>query len=156
MTEKQRIFVERVGAGDTPQAAAKMAGYSSHQQEGWRNLQSPVVQIALRQEMQRRLAVAAPLALKVLVDILESPKAQHRDKVAAAKTVLDRAGFIAPAATKPTNSDDKPLHEASTAELRERAERLARELAERATPVLEGVSVPVSPTDDDQVIDMLR
>lgn len=156
LTEKQRAFVRFVADGVAPRLASKLAGYEADMVDTARILESPRVQSAIREVVSRKLFTeGAPLAYKVLVEVLNSPKAQHRDKIAAAKTILDRAGFIAPAASKATNAEDKPLHEMTTAELRARAERLAQEISGRAVTVIEGDSTPVEEGEGPQLSDLL-
>lgn len=110
-------------------------------------MQDPAVQAAVHAEMRRRLATAAPVALTVLITIVRDEAANPRVRVDAAKAILDRAGFGPPKVA--AAGAEKALNEMTTGELRELADRLERELADRAKPVnaQDAVVEPVEPTD---------
>jgi hypothetical protein len=79
----------------------------------------------------------------------EGGKFGERVRVDAAKTLLDRAGYQAP--KQHEVGKEKAVEEMSTAELHAFIDRTEAELASRATDV----SVPVSPTLDSQLSDLL-
>lgn len=93
----------------------------------------------------------APAALDYLIRLVKDEKASERVRADAAKTLLDRAGMAAKAA-EGKELDDRALADMSKEELRAMMERAQRELAERATPVIDAT---VSAPDDSQASDIL-
>lgn len=77
---------------------------------------------------------AAPLALKYLVLLVKDDTASHRQRLEAAKTLLDRAGYPARAAS---GDGVKDLKELSTAELTEMLREIHSLKVQRSTPVIE-------------------
>lgn len=77
---------------------------------------------------------AAPLALKYLVLLVKDDTASHRQRLEAAKTLLDRAGYPARAAS---GDGVKDLKELSTAELTEMLQEIHSLKVQRSTPVIE-------------------
>lgn len=77
---------------------------------------------------------AAPLALKYLVTLVKDDTASHRQRLEAAKTLLDRAGYPARAAS---GDGVKDLKELSTAELTEMLQEIHTLKVMRSTKVIE-------------------
>jgi hypothetical protein len=73
-------------------------------------------------------------------------------RLGAAKTLLDRAGYIAPKAKDESVDRAKALNEMTTEELRAAADRLDAEIANRAKHVI-GASVASIETEDQSVLD---
>lgn len=99
---KQIKFIEEyILTGNATQSAIK-AGYSerSAAAQASRLLKNDKIQAALKerrsqieQELREQFIGDALTARKVMVKILNDPEASHKDKLTAAKDLLDRAGF---------------------------------------------------------------
>jgi len=117
----QGLFVVAyVANGGNATSAAKTAGYSLRTagKIGSKLVRNPHVQDAIRREQRRVLnGDLATKALGVLKAIMENEEAPAGARVDAAKTVLDRAGLIAPRLAV-TGDDDVPLTQLPIAELR--------------------------------------
>jgi phage terminase small subunit len=110
LTTKQIRFVEEyIRNGGNGKQAAISAGYSENTAESQasRMLRKVKVQNALKerrsqiqQELRDYFIGDALTARKVMVQILNDPEATHKDKLTAAKDLLDRAGF------KPTEKQE--------------------------------------------------
>lgn len=133
ITAQQQEFVRLVALGTPHDEAAVLAGYAPH--TGWSVMQSPAVRRVLHLAISEVLVTeGAPLAVKTLLEVVKNKEYSPRDRVAAARTILDRAGYTG----KSTSADspaDKPLSEMSTDELKALVDKLEGELADRATPV---------------------
>lgn len=106
---------------------------------------------------RHEIGTSAPLALGVIKHLVRHGTTE-RVRLDAAKTLLDRAGHVAPKAREDTSAMDKPLHELSTEELRAYAAKLGdelqgidSELGGRAKPVLDAIAAPLEP----QAIDLI-
>lgn len=119
-TELQsRFVVEFVSNGGNATAAAKMAGYSMRTagKMGSKLLGNLHVQEAIRAEQRRMLdGDMATKALGVLKSIMENEEAPAGARVDAAKTILDRAGVVAPRVTQ--DEERVPLTQMSLDALR--------------------------------------
>lgn len=126
LTEKQRSFVvaytSEPGALGNASAAARAAGYSEKTARviGWQLLATPHVREAIneanRDQLSGRIATKAVALLERVIDDESVPM---RDRVAAAKTVLDRGGFMPPSVTERARDvmSKKPLNELTREEL---------------------------------------
>lgn len=151
LTAQQEAFVVAyVAGGGNATQAAREAGFSekSARQIGGHLTRKQHVMAAIRMEQQRTLrGRLASKALRVLEAILDDSAAPHGARVDAAKTLLDRAGLIAPRTDADSESRyDKPLNQMSVAELekliRENRKKIAAidaELAEAAAVDAESV-----------------
>ena len=92
-------------------------------------------------EMRRQLAMDAPKSFRVLREIRDDKTVSEKVRADCAKTLLDRAGHIAPKAA-PEKPGEQPLHEMSTDELRALAGRLEDEIADRAKDVSSAIAAP--------------
>jgi hypothetical protein len=95
------------------------------------------------------MVVDAPASFAVLRELRDDVDISPKVRFDCARTLLDRAGHVAPRATIDRNQADKPLHELSTDELRTMADRLEGELAERAKPVISARAAPERDDDTD-------
>lgn len=89
--ERWAVFVDRVAAGTPPVDAARLAGYANPDETAQDLLRLPKVRKALAQSIEGRLlSEAAPLALRVALEILgdSGAAASIRGKMAVA--ILDR------------------------------------------------------------------
>jgi phage terminase small subunit len=126
LTEQQAGFVaaftSEPGAIGNASEAARRAGYSvtSAREIGRQLLDKPHVRAAIddanRAQISGKLATKA---VEVLEGILNDEQAAPKLRLDAAKTVLDRAGFIAPKAEErpPEGSARKSINSMSVAEL---------------------------------------
>lgn len=126
LTEQQAGFVaaftSETGAIGNASEAARRAGYSvtSAREIGRQLLDKPHVRAAIddanRAQISGKLATKA---VEVLEGILNDEQAAPKLRLDAAKTVLDRAGFIAPKAKErpPEGSARKSINSMSVAEL---------------------------------------
>ena len=94
LTEKQQRFLDVLfdGAGGNPVAAKKLAGYSD-------TVSSTTIMAALQEEVndltRKFLAAAGTRAAYSLLEVMTNPTdLGNKEKLAASKDVLDRAGFV--------------------------------------------------------------
>ena len=94
LTEKQQKFLDVLfdGAGGNPVAAKKLAGYSD-------TVSSTTIMAALQEEVndltRKFLAAAGTRAAYSLLEVIANPTdLGNKEKLAASKDVLDRAGFV--------------------------------------------------------------
>jgi len=95
LTENQQRFLDNLfteQAGGKPRKAMAMSGFSNS---------TPVSTVVnalvdeIAEATRRYIATAAPQAVYEMADVLSNPiKLGNKDKMAAAKDVLDRAGFV--------------------------------------------------------------
>lgn len=111
----------------------------------------PAFLAAIHIETQRSLQLAAPVAQQFIVDLVRNADAPAKLRLDAAKTLLDRAGHIAPRARALGEGQDKTLGEMTLDELKETQERLQAELASRAKPV----NAQEAEATDTQAIDLV-
>jgi phage terminase small subunit len=137
LTEKQVRFVEAYVNGRNITDSAIDAGYSEStaSQIGSALLRIPHVQAAIQAGVRHALALDAPLARRVLVDLAQDVEMHPKIRLDAAKTLLDRAGHVAPRPTTDKSTEHQALHEMSIDQLRALADKLETELADRAKPV---------------------
>jgi len=131
LSRQQQRFVEvMVETGNATYSAAK-AGYSSPQPRGSQNMQTPAIQEAVRAAQVARLHNdLLPKALGALDDALTKPAIATKDRIQAAKVVIqyafgDRAGGAM-----------KSPAEMSPDEITQALEWLKSELADRARPAV--------------------
>ena len=143
LTSKQQAYVlaytSGAGAVGNAAAAARVAGYSEKTARviGFQLLYLPHVRDAIdqanREQLSGRIATKAVALLERAIDDERVPM---RDRVAAAKTVLDRAGFLPPSLAERAREvlSVKPLNEMTRDELAAfiAAERHAIEELEQA------------------------
>jgi len=93
-----------------------------------------------------------PLALRVVGDIMENPKAKDADRSKVAMAVLDRAGLRATAETRVTMGLENDTE--TLARIKLLAERngipLAQLLGARHAKMIEGAAIDVTPEDDEE------
>jgi hypothetical protein len=148
-TDKQKSLVGFIAAGIAPAAAMVKAGYSPET-----NI-TQVTTPAMLDEVRRRtgdlLQHLAPRAVMVAAELMESTTASDKIRLDASRLVLDRAGYIAPKAAEAHTGAEKALHEMTREELAERAQRLQKEISERATVIVnDPLDEPVQPEGQSQ------
>ena len=93
LTAQQRAFVEEyVRNGGHGTKAAITAGYSERTADvqASRLLTKPKIREAMNKDTVELAERSAPMALQTLVGVLEDPTATHRDRIIAAREILDR------------------------------------------------------------------
>ena len=140
LTPMQAKFVAEMSRGaGTPTDAARRAGYAGGNagQRAYELLHTPHIVAAIQAEQRTALTEVVGLAVKALRDVLSDESAAPRDKIAAARVVLDRTG-LGPTKPQEPEKADKPLEELSIAELEARIAaahaRLITVPAERVEP----------------------
>jgi superfamily II DNA or RNA helicase len=156
LTELQMNFVQAVGRGLRPADAVAESGYQTGNphQVAHHLLRTPSVMRAIQVETARQLAEAAPMALDVVKRLaLGELGAANLPKVRldAAKTLLDRAGMIAPKAKDADSSLDKQLNEMTVEELRALMSKLEGAIADQA----KDVSAPSDEPSDANALTLL-
>jgi hypothetical protein len=99
--EKQQLFlellfmdVEEGGAGGNPVLAKKLAGYSPDYSTTTL-LSSKVIQEGIEKKMKEFFTRTAPESAMAILSVLRNPtQLGSKDKIVAAKELLDRGGFI--------------------------------------------------------------
>lgn len=126
LTGQQKVFVrEYVRNGGSGADAARAAGYAASRpaQQAHDLLELAHIQEAIHREQSRLIGgTLASKAVEVVHrilhdDALAGSVAGQKLQLEAAKTVLDRAGHIAPKASEPDMIGDKPLNEMTVEEL---------------------------------------
>ncbi|PPC88715.1 MAG: hypothetical protein CTY37_00220 [Methylotenera sp.] len=120
-TELQTKFIQHiVYDGVSGTEAARRAGYSaaSARQYSSTLLATPHIQAAIRDEQYKYLnGSLASKAIKTLEAIMDDETAPAGARVDCAKTLLDRAGIIAPKSIAMSPFSDIPIHEMTTPQL---------------------------------------
>ena len=123
-------FIREYAATGNCEYATRKAGFSDPAY-GRALLRDPRVSEAVRIEVERQFSRhALPLALHTLTSIMRSATASNRDKLTAAKIVVDHVGSD-PSAT----AEGKAPHEMTREEIIARIAQLEAERAERAIPI---------------------
>jgi hypothetical protein len=143
-TDRQKVFIERAAAGIEFHEAGRQAGYSESDipTAVWRLTQQPAIIAAIQISVARRLALGSGVALRVLNEFVADETLDKRLRVVCAKTLLDRAGHIAPKAVAASQNGAIPLNEMSMADLRQLADKLEGEIAGRAKDVSSANAAP--------------
>ncbi len=127
----QQALVQNLASGMNIKAAMKSAGYSENVRASIAI--TPAMQAHLRQLMVDKLATMAPAALAVLSGLMDDEDASSKIRLDAAKTILDRAGFVPPKASDAPTVGEKSLHEMTRSELAARVDQLQSELSGSGT-----------------------
>ncbi len=120
-TDLQDKFVYHlVYDGVSGTEAARRAGYSpaSARQYSSTLLATPHIQTAIRDEQYKYInGTLASKAIKTLEAIMNDENAPAGARVDCAKTLLDRAGVIAPKSVVMSPFSDTPVHEMTNSQL---------------------------------------
>lgn len=137
LTAMQAEFVRHVSLGLEPSQAVTLSGYSSAKVHARAHdlLHAPHVLAAIHTEIRNKLVAGAPIALAVIERLIKDDTTPPKIRLDAAKTLLDRAGHIAPRAILDKGTHELSLHEMSIADLRQLADRLEGEIAGRAEDI---------------------
>ncbi|MGE0736067.1 MAG: terminase small subunit [Alphaproteobacteria bacterium] len=154
LTDKQYLFVIAfVANGGNATAAATTAGYSdaSAREQGWRLVHKPHVLAAVQEAQRKAIRTLGTEAIEVLAGLMRT---SHSDRVrlAAADSILDRAGLTAKAAeTENLATRKKPISDMSAEEL------AALMVAQRATVrALEAKMVEITPSLDPEPMELIE
>ena len=133
-TPQEKAFVAYMAETGDQTYAARRAGYSSPQQRGSANMAKPAVLAAVREAQQALLyGQMRDTALRVVQQIMSDETASNRDRISAAKIVLDKTDAA------PDSAGERDISSLSAAEL-------AR-LTEEARARLEALRI-ISPVID--------
>lgn len=154
LTDKQAAFVRAMLRTGNVEAAGIAAGYADTRAAYTaRNL--PHVQAAIAAELRRwMITEAAPAALNLLYSVMRDETKDPKLRVACAKTIADRAGFIAPKAQASSGLDGKSVVDMNRQELIEMSQRIAKELGDRAGVTID--NEPRPPVVDPELLDILE
>lgn len=135
--------------GATIPEAAEQCGYPVTY--AYAVLESPLLVNAVCKGLARRMVIeGAPAAVALLLRVMKDEEAGWRVRIEAAKTLLDRAGFVAPKAADPEKPGDKGLADMSRDELKGFIAKANNELANRAELIeATPASAPVTGQDAD-------
>lgn len=154
MSADEESFAIKFAETGCPDKSLKASGYAGPDKprQILRYLSSARIALAIQIAVRKRLVQNAPMALGVVESIATNPEISPKVRLDAAKTLLDRAGHIAPKAIDGAkDTTNTPLHEMSTDELRRMASDLESEIAGRAKDVSRATAAPI----EQQVIDLI-
>jgi hypothetical protein len=149
INNQQLNFAHEYVLGDTPgngtQSAIK-AGYATDcaRQTASRLLRHEGVRAEIDKLTRQALGDHAAAAVGLLGRVVRDEKAPLKIRVDACKTILDRAGFIAPKAADAPELPSKPTERLSLAELDVMMVELRAEIAAKAA-ALEAELIDVTP-----------
>lgn len=120
-----QLYVRTGNATKAAIGAGCPAGSAAVTAHRW--LRNPAVLALLRDEIDLYLRNLAPTALKALRHLVECPDTPPQTRLAAARDILDRVGFVAPKRSELVATlTEKSVHQLSRAEL----ERIAAQPAD--------------------------
>lgn len=145
LTEAQvEEFTQALFAGTPPAEAARGIGIHQKHIGAARLLRDPRVLREIEKAVSGQLrGVLAPQAVATLTDILADKDSSRTIRLAASKTILDRAGHIPPKAPDSISDLGRSIAEKSSAEIREFIAAAELALAEKAKVVVNGKAVVV-------------
>lgn len=144
-SEQEVTFAQVYATTGDKLYAAAQAGYTQPRVAAHRLLARPLVQAEIkRQQTERLFSQVLPVAIEVLHKILADDTENSRNRIAAAKIVLDRTLGAADAA-----ADAKEPHEMTADELAARIARLRQRQAELADAARDVTPPAADETDED-------
>lgn len=153
LSEMEHAVLEHARRGVSLNVACELAGYSNPTYAASRLRYSAKFQSALAAAVRRFLySEAAPAAINLMYEFMVDEKIEPKLRLACAKTIADRAGFIAPKAKDASSLENKSLVDMTADEMREMASRIQKELSERAVVVID--HAPQQDHQPSQAIDM--
>lgn len=109
-------------------------------------LSDPELEKMLRDGYQAQFLVELmPKYIKTLKEILDDKDASYSIKLRAGKEIAGLAGFVAPKSPDSPGNSDRGIGDKSTSELRDFISKAQREIADRATQVVD--ATPEKPED---------
>lgn len=131
LTAQERGFIEGMAKTGDKTYSAAVAGYKHPQIVGHLVAAKPAIQAEIVAAQTAILfEVGLPLAVKTHVELLTDPKVPAGAKAQAVKLMYDRTLGVE------NQADRKEAHEMTADELSREIERLKREVADRAKPVM--------------------
>lgn len=147
--------LEQAKRGVSLNVACEIAGYTNPTYAASRLRYSPKFQSAVTGAVRRFLYTeAAPAAINLIYEFMMDSKLEPKLRLACAKTIADRAGFIAPKAKDNSALEAKSLVDMTADEMREMASRIQRELSDRSVVVLN--NAPADGAQPSQASDMFN
>lgn len=143
ISPRHQVFVQALLDGEGIMKAGKTAGFSTPTRDALPIIVEPVIQRLARKNMRGKLELeAAPMAYRVLMEIMNDPTTDRRLRADVAKYLHTAAGYVPPkAADSPDDANrEKAPHEMTTEELHRFIEDGEKELADRAEPVQSGIA----------------
>lgn len=138
-TEQQKAFASALVSGLSPVDSARAAGYTETTAPSAAStlMQQPAILAMVQIYAARELSLGAPGAIKLLRRFVDDADGTWDPKIrlAAANSILNRAGHIAPKAAEQGKAGETPLNEMTMGELRDLADKLEGEIAGRAKEV---------------------
>jgi len=154
LTEKQSIAAHHIAMGVPADVACAIAGYADPPSAAYALRNNPQVQVAVAQNVRKFLYFeAAPAAIRLQYDFMMDPANDKKLRLSCSKTIADRAGYVPPKAKDHNALDGKNVTEMTADEMKDMALRIQKELADRATPVID--NAPQLDDTKQQAFDML-
>ena len=141
LTDQQQLILETFSQDGTLTGTAKKSGCPYKVVSA--TLRLAHVQAALLGECRVVMARAAPVAIALLVYLIENKEATHRIRLEASKTLLDRVGLAPVRAGEAGQGDKRDLADLSPAELRAFIDQGQAAITKR-----EAVTVACTPVSD--------
>ncbi len=94
LNDRQSAYVENVLSGMSSKEAALTAGYSDNPNTPSQLKSSPAIQRAIAAGLRKRIADDAPIAYKVIIDMVTNDKAPPSTRLTAAKYIIDKSGMF--------------------------------------------------------------
>lgn len=139
-TSKERAFIEHAVALGDPVAAARLAGYAQPSAAAVQNMQRPAVVSEVKRRQEERMTnELLPAAVDLLHHVLTDATENTRNRIAAAKIVVDRT------IGAQMDGNAKEPHEMTADELAERMAQLRQQQAALADQARD-----VTPPDEGQ------
>lgn len=129
------VFVEQFAmTGDQRQAAVAAGVHPNRATQFARvSMNDPNVRAGYEHVLRTRFAQAGPIALNLLIEVVENKESKYgpRERLDAAKTLLDRSGYTA-RDMKAAAAEQKDLKDMTREQLLEEMSKTENELANRA------------------------
>lgn len=138
--------------GHTYEHAASLAGYSRPSESAVNLRANPRVAGRLDEAIRQQLLETAPRALTVMRQIMLDESVAPKTRLDAAKTLMDRAGYVAPRGhVDGASAGQQSLGDMTPDQIHDQIQRLERELGNRAKTI---DSTPATPAEDNQAVDI--
>lgn len=138
ISDRHQVFIEALMEGDGITKAGKKAGFTHPSRDAVPVIVAPIVQRIARKNMRGKLELeAAPMAYKVLMELMQDAGADKRLRADIAKYLHSTAGYTPPKAAEAPDdlNREKAPHEMTSEELHKYIEDGERVLASRLVDV---------------------
>lgn len=138
ISDRHQVFVEELMNGAGIKEAGRKAGFSTPSRDAVPIIIEPIVQRVARKHMRGKLELeAAPMAYKILMELMQDPQADKRLRADIAKYLHSTAGYTPPKAAESPDGDlrEKAPHEMTSEELHRFIEDGEAVLKERVVDV---------------------